>query len=221
MNTALGEGSHHTLADEHVRAVALAGAAGVVLPNQPPEHATDVISVLDAVIISGGGDVDPAAYGQDNHHSSDVDRGRDEWEIALVRAAEGSGTPLLGICRGLQILNVAKGGTLDQHIWERASHPALERFADGSLTSSDHDVTLDPTSTLALALGHTTVAVNSYHHQAIESLGRGLVVVGRSPDDTIEAVETVDRRMLGVQWHPELLDPSHHQSLLKAFLNLD
>jgi putative glutamine amidotransferase len=196
----------HLVALEEVYAQAVSRAGGVpfVLPTLDPSDAIDVLGAVDALILAGGGDVDPLLYGATAHEEVDgVDVGRDCYEIALVGEATRRGLPVLGICRGLQVINVARGGTLVQHV------PAV--------TGEDHRVTdrakepVHPVSVvtgtlLERILGADTVEVNSLHHQAVEVLGDGLAVAARAHDLTIEAVVAVDGdRVVGVQWHPELL----------------
>jgi putative glutamine amidotransferase len=157
----------------------------------------------DAVVIMGGEDVSPSLYGGDVHYTgrSTHYRSADEGQIALVRRALADGTPLLGICRGEQIINVALGGTLHQHL----DGGDLHRNSGVPITEimRDHEVTLVPGSRLGAALGADTATVRSAHHQAIDRVGDGLVVVATAPDGGIEAVEHESAPITGVQWHPE------------------
>jgi gamma-glutamyl-gamma-aminobutyrate hydrolase PuuD len=187
----------------YVRAVERAG--GEVVPILPGlEEPEDSLRGLDALVLTGGGDVDPALYRRAKHpKTSDVDRTRDDLEIDLVRLAKETGLPTLCVCRGLQVLNVALNGTLTQHlpdgVGERVPH-AGSQGKDGL-----HPVEVDRGSHLARILGTTRTSPASSHHQAIESPAPGLRVVARSPDDgVIEAVEAEDHPwLIGVQWHPE------------------
>jgi putative glutamine amidotransferase len=157
----------------------------------------------DAVVIMGGEDVSPSYYGGAVHYPgrSKHYRAADEGQIAIVRRALAEGTPVLGICRGEQIINVALGGTLHQHLEDGDLH----RNTGVPITEvmSDHEVSLVPGSRLADALGADTAIVRSAHHQAIDRVGDGLVVVATAPDGGIEAVEHVSAPITGVQWHPE------------------
>lgn len=172
--------------------------------------ATEALAGADGLLLTGGGDVDPALYGEAAHPTYDAaEPGRDAFEIELIARAVQADLPILGICRGLQVLNVARGGTLIQDI-PSTVHEALEhRFAAPPHPSYllAHTVSLSMDSRLAQALGeraHSVVEVNSRHHQAIGRLGEGLVVTGVAQDGVIEAVEDPNRRFLiGVQWHPE------------------
>lgn len=168
-----------------------------------PRALLEATADADAVVIMGGEDVDPVFYGGSAHYPgrSTHYRSADEGQLALVRRALADGTPLLGICRGEQIINVALGGTLHQHL----EHGELHRNSAVPITEvmRDHEVELAAGSRLAGALGARTIIVRSAHHQAVDRVGEGLVVVGTAPDGGIEAVEHVSAPITGVQWHPE------------------
>jgi putative glutamine amidotransferase len=162
-------------------------------------------------MLTGGGDVDPSLFGEAAHPATyEVDRQRDEMEIALARWALRDDKPLFAICRGIQVMNVALGGSLVQDLptqWPNAlphsgSQHGLPRH------EAAHSVTIEPDTRLARILGATRVPVNSFHHQAINRLAEGLRIVARADDGVIEAVEAPHRRYyLGVQWHPEDMAP--------------
>jgi putative glutamine amidotransferase len=187
----------------YFEAVNKAGGIAVLLPPQPvdAETADRVLSGLDGLIITGGKDVDPARYGQEPHPETDAPRrDRDAWEDALLSAAIGGGLPFLGICRGAQVLNVALGGTLVQHLPDVIGST---RYNLGQGTFADNEVAVDEGTRLAGMLGGTLVG-KSYHHQAIDRVGEGLVVTARSDDGTVQAVELPGMPFaVGVQWHPE------------------
>ena len=193
------------LRDDYVRAVEAAGGLPLVLAPGRPEDAADLLDRVEALVLSGGADVDPAAYGHSPHpRLGRVHPERDAFELALVREALRRDLPTLAICRGHQVLNVATGGTLVQDIpseWASAhSHdPDVERW------ETAHDVEIMPGTRLREILGTERVAVNSFHHQAVRDLGKGLVVSARCPADSlVEGIEMPDRRfVVGVQWHPE------------------
>ena len=167
-----------------------------------PDEALDMV---DGLMLAGGADLDPGSYGAARHPLTvDPDRQRDAFEIALVRRALERDLPLLGICRGMQIINVARGGTLHQDLPELLGHEHHRRVA-GSFDGADHDVRLEPGSLAARAAGEELHATKSHHHQGVDRVGEGLKVTGRAVvDDLVEAVEEPRNRFaLGVQWHPE------------------
>ena len=183
--------------------VIAAGGAVVGLPPQPP-HAAAIERVLDGIdglILTGGKDVDAALYGELAHPENDAPRpDRDAWELALVRAAIARDLPLLGICRGLQVLNVALGGTLVQHLPDVIGS---NRYSYGNATFTENPVITVPGTRIGGMLGDS-LTVKSYHHQAINHLAEGLTVSARGDDCIIQAVD-IDGMSFGVavQWHPE------------------
>jgi putative glutamine amidotransferase len=183
--------------------VTLAGGIAVLLPPQPVDDdiAARVLDGLDGLVITGGKDVDPARYGQAPHPKTDEPRrDRDAWEFALLGAALRRGLPVLGICRGAQVLNVVLGGTLHQHLPDAVGH---SRHQAGNAVFSTSRVDVVPGTRLAGLIGQTSDE-QCYHHQAIAELGDGLVVSARDADGVIEAVELPGERfVLAVQWHPE------------------
>lgn len=189
----------------YVRAVQRAGGRPILLPPDPEDAAdpNGVLGLIDALILTGGaGDLDPALYGEDPHpETGPIQERRDAYELALVRAAIEKRMPVLGICRGAQILNVAYGGGIEQHIPDTLGHDA-HRHTPGAF--ADHDVTLRAGSLAARAAGAERNAVKSHHHQGIKSVGGGLLATGWAEDDTVEAVEDPTCPfVLGVLWHPE------------------
>jgi putative glutamine amidotransferase len=179
-----------------------AGGLPILLPASVAGTADPgaLLDRLDGVVVAGGADIDPAVYGAEaDRLTINTRRKRDEFEIALVRAALERDLPLLGVCRGMQLLNVALGGTLDQHLADAELHLHTPgRF-------SDHEVRLEPGSLAARAAGTERLTVRSHHHQGIDRLGEGLVASGwAEPGGAIEATELPDRRWaLGVLWHTE------------------
>ncbi|MBV2364919.1 gamma-glutamyl-gamma-aminobutyrate hydrolase family protein [Streptomonospora nanhaiensis] len=205
------------LPDAYARAVAAAGAVPVVLPPVAGVHAA--LDRLDGLVLAGGGDVDPARYGAAPHErTGGVLAARDDAELALLEAALAAGTPVLGICRGMQLLNVARGGTLHQHLPDVLGDTAAAAHLERPGVFGDHPVRLDPASRLAALHGATRVTVAAYHHQAVADLGHGLVPAAWADDGTVEALEAPEEPgVLAVQWHPEMrADPVLFRWLAEA-----
>lgn len=197
----------------YVRAVLRAGGLPILLsPLIGSEHNAALLELLDGLLLTGGEDVDPAHYGEPPHaRLGNVDPVRDAFELAIFRDARSRGLPVLAICRGIQLVNVALGGTLWQDI--PSDRPgALPHSQATGRDARTHPVDLEPGSRLALALGTDRCDVNSFHHQSIRALAPGLVITGRSPDGEIEGVESLPGEpwMLAVQWHPE--EFHHHEA---------
>jgi putative glutamine amidotransferase len=196
----------------YLNAVQQAGGVPVPLPPQlEPGARAEILKHVHGVLLTGGGDVDPARFGEQPHATTaEVSTARDMLEIDLTRWALAKRVPLLAVCRGLQVLNVALGGSLYQDIPSEPGSPldhsqtALQGKARGITT---HQVKVQEGSRLAGILGALEVDVNSFHHQAIKRLGRGLAEVAWAPDSIIEGVELTDAAqfVVGVQWHPEEL----------------
>ncbi len=189
----------------YVRAIARAGGRPLLIAPTPADVAdpSALLDLLDGLLITGGADLDPAAYGADAHpESAPSSQERDAFELALVRAAGERDLPCLGICRGMQVVNVAYGGELEQHLPDHLADD-IHRGASGDF--ADHAVDVEPDSLAAVAAGGTHVAVKSYHHQGVARVGEGLRITARAETDgTVEALEDAGRRfMLGVLWHPE------------------
>ncbi|OLV17740.1 gamma-glutamyl-gamma-aminobutyrate hydrolase family protein [Deinococcus marmoris] len=210
--------THSGLSRQYAAAVEAVGGLPVLLPNLP-ELAADYAAQVDAVLLSGGVDVHPRHFGQQPRRGlGEVDEMRDAFETALYRAARQLGKPVLGICRGIQMINVLEGGTLHQHLpdvpgaW--ADH-AQRVHAD----TLGHEVTFTPGSRLAGAHGERA-PVNSSHHQAIDTVAPTLTVAAVAPDGIVEAVE--GDGVIGVQWHPEVLFQVHPHALgtFTAFMRL-
>ena len=201
------------LSRSYVEAVQSAG--GLVLMLAPDrvllESPDEVLELLDGLVLAGGADIDPSSYGEQAHPETvDTVPERDRFEIALVRAAIERDLPVLGICRGMQLINVAYGGTLLQHLPEHFGHHEHLRVP-GTFDGADHDVDLVAGTLAARAAGEAHHATKSHHHQGIDRLGEGLRISGCSAVDGLtEAIEQPGRRfVLGVQWHPEADEASH------------
>ena len=196
----------------YLRAIEAAGGMPVVLP--PLGDAAAFVERLDGICLSGGPDLDPDNYGATERPAElgPTEPGLDAFELELARAADASGLPVLGICRGAQALNVARGGTLYQHLpGHRQSEPA---------TATTHTVHVEPGTRLAVVAGTDVLRVNSFHHQAADTLGRGLRAVAYAADGVVEAIEAPGPRLvLGVQWHAEgLIGHARHRALFEALV---
>lgn len=197
----------HLLPREYADAVQRAGGIALLLPPDArvTEDPDQLLDLLDGLILAGGSDIDPAAYGEPTHPETiNTDSDRDAFEIALAQRAIERDLPFLGICRGMQVLNVARGGTLLQHLPESHGHEDHRR-TPGSYEGADHQVRLASGSLAARAAGEEAHRALSHHHQGVDRVGEGLVVTGHADlDDLPEAVELPGARfVLGVQWHPE------------------
>lgn len=194
----------YELREAYSEAVVEAGGLPLLLPHRP-ELAGAYVAGLDGLIVTGGAfDIDPALFGADERHPSVVTKARrTDFELAVTCEALARDLPLLGICGGQQLLNVAFGGSLIQHIPDAVTD-ALAHEQPNDRGESGHDVEVVEGSLLQAICGKTRMAVNSAHHQAVERPGEGLIVSARATDGVIEAIEAPDRRFcLGVQWHPE------------------
>jgi putative glutamine amidotransferase len=192
------------LPHQYLASVTASGAAAVLLPPQAsPERAAEVVlDGLDGLILTGGLDVQPELYGAERHPATDPARpDRDAWEMALLRGALVRGIPVFGICRGLQLINVAYGGTLHQHLPEALG---TERYKIGGGVFAHNTVQVADGTRLAGLVGAGDLPVHSYHHQGVDRVGEGLVVTARTDDGLVQAVELPgDDYLVAVQWHPE------------------
>jgi putative glutamine amidotransferase len=189
----------------YVEAVQRAGGVALMLPPDPRVDPDQLLDAIDGLILAGGRDIDPAAYGAERHPETDESRAeRDEFEIRLARRALERDVPLLGICRGMQLMNVARGGTLVQDLPVHVGHEDHRRSI-GTFDGNDHPVHLADGSLAARAAGEIRHGTLSHHHQGIDRVGDGFTVTGWADDDELpEALEDPELRFaLGVQWHPE------------------
>ena len=214
----------HTLNQDYSQAVIAAGGIPVMLPSNNPDI-DSLLDRLDAVIITGGGDIDPEQFGQQHHEkTNEIDAERDAFELAIVHRAIERDMPLLGICRGLQMLNVALGGTLHQDIADLVENAQQHKQQDEKIGPNDvsQTVTLsDGDHPLRSVATDATIEVNSFHHQCIGELAPSLKVMARTEDDVIEAVYNPNMTFgMAVQWHPELLAHKHdeHAAIFRALI---
>lgn len=215
------EKNHFTLPAEYVDSVRRAGGIPLLIPPGDP-HQLELLSVIDGLIISGGGDIDPAHYGGQHHETMYmIDEERDDSELALTRVIVERDMPTLAICRGIQTLNVTLGGTLIEHLPDTLERPVVHRLPPNDPVNqpisraTPHPVTVEAESQLGKIMGQSEVVPMSWHHQALRQLAEGLRVVAQARDGIIEAVELPGHPwLIAVQWHPELSaadDPSQHK----------
>jgi putative glutamine amidotransferase len=196
--------------------IADAGGFPLQLLGRSDLPLSTILPHLDGIVLPGGGDIAPELYGaQPSEEIGGVNIERDRAEVALFGAALAAGLPILAVCRGIQLVNVARGGTLVQHLPAVTSEPHLIVERRRELV---HTVRIDPKSELATIIGAEDLGVNSLHHQAVDRVGDGLQAVAWAEDGTIEGLEDRDRRVIAVQWHPEQLPDQPRQMRLFAWL---
>ena len=218
VETATGPALLHTASRYYVDGVERAGGVAVILPILDPDAVGSLLRAVDGLLLTGGGDVAPSRYGaRPIAETHNVDPLRDAFEIRLIKGAIDADMPLLAICRGMQVLNVAMGGSLVQHVPHATGqdHDQVERWHEAV-----HRVKIEPDSHLAEALGATEIDVNSMHHQAVDQAAPGTRAVAWAEDDTVEAIEVPGSpHIVAVQWHPELLeDWPEHQGLFRQLV---
>ncbi len=186
----------------YMTAITNAGGIPVLITPETVENGFSLLKDLDGILITGGFDLDPGLFDQEPHEElSDLDRERDQLEMNAVKVAEKNRIPVLGICRGMQIINIVYGGTLDQHI---NSH--IEHNQDEENHVPTHEVEIYPGTQLQKIFGGSEIKVNSHHHQRVEELGKNLEAVAEAPDGTTEALIHEKHRFIrAVQWHPEMM----------------
>lgn len=203
-------------------AVDKAGGLALMLPYRSDLLVIpQLVDLLDGIVFSGGNDLDPSPWGEEVHpEARPIDPLRERFERALMTEVESRRLPTLGICLGSQLMNVHRGGTLNQFIPDLERENAIEHRRLGSEWDARHDVELEKGSTLARVLGTTRVRSNTSHKQSIRDVGRGLRVIATSPDGVVEAVEDASMPMwIGVQWHPERQhDEPEHLALFKLLV---
>lgn len=219
----LGEGSedHYSLYTHYVDAIVAAGGIPVVVPAVENIDPREFAVSLHGLLVPGGGDVDPALYGEEpTIHNGRIDPVADKFEIALIREFLKSGRPIFGICRGMQVLNIAAGGDLHQDI-RAATASTLQHVQQAPKWYGTHEIAVGKGSLLEAVLNVTQLRVNTFHHQAVRRVAPGFVASATAKDGVIEAIEKPgDAFVLGVQWHPERMLPQDAASkkLFSAFV---
>lgn len=218
LDTFYGPDTLQTLSAYYTDSIASADMAPLMFPSSlDPADASQLVALVDGVLVSGGDDIDPATYDSENTDSKRVSSGADEFEIAVVAAAREQAKPVLAICRGLQLLNVALGGSLLQEVTSEGGVHELISKDHEEMNARRHVVSFEPDSILAGIYGAHQAKVNTLHHQGLDRLSGDLIVEGRTDDGLIEAARySGGWWALGVQWHPERLD-GDHQEIFTAF----
>jgi putative glutamine amidotransferase len=210
----------YALRENYCTAVTRAGGLPILLPHEP-EQAGAYLGLIDGLIVTGGAfDVDPALFGADTRHASVTTKDRrTAFELAITRGCLAADKPVLGICGGQQLLNVALGGTLVQHIPDEIAD-ALAHEQPNPRDEPGHTVRIAPGTLLHRIAGVPEIAVNSAHHQAVKAVGAGIVIDAVAPDGVIEGIEAPGRRFcLGVQWHPEFGITTADDAIFRAFVD--
>ena len=207
------------IARDYSHAIEYAGGTPLLIPHVGDiECINQYLGVLDGLVLSGGGDIDPLLFGQEPHQNlGSVDRVRDEMELQLTQQALDQDLPILAICRGIQMLNVAAGGTIYQDIAAEMPQPTLRHSQSGAGWYASHTIDIISESRLFQIFDSPTARVNSFHHQAVREIGEGFIATAKAKDNVIEAIESPTRRFaLGVQYHPEMMW-EHHPEVLNLF----
>jgi len=209
------------LPSAYLNAVMAAGGVPIILPYGSPEAANDYLALVDGLLLTGGTDFTPELYGGQHHpKTSEILEERDRFEIDLVRKALAMDMPVLAICRGMQLVNVLRGGTIYDDTLSMREQPTEDHRDGRPIGDLAHQVTIRQGTKLATICLAETAEVNSLHHQAVDKVGDGLVVSAEAPDGVIEAIEDPEHPfLLGIQWHPEHLqkDPAHKR-IMDAFI---
>ena len=218
-----GQVTQHAISEMYVQAIVRAGGVSVLIPvDLKQAEAQVLIDRLDGLLLSGGGDIMPERYGGKPHPKvGSMDGDRDELEINLVKLAVEAGLPCLGICRGIQVINVALGGTLYEDIATQYGHPMRHAYyPDWPRDLRAHGVKVEPDSQLVQIAGSMEFEVNSLHHQGLRDIGADLRAVAWAPDGVIEAIELPGHPFgIGVQWHPECIpDAPESVAVFDAFV---
>lgn len=207
-----------TLHETYMQVITEAGGVAVILPPASPGLALEHLAMVDGILLGGGGDLHGRWFGQPLHPlAREIDPERDCYEIALTKQAVEMGKPILGVCRGIQVINAALGGDIWQDVSLMSLTQDINHFPQAPIWYGTHRVRLAEGSRIAAILDNTDIWVNSTHHQALHTLGKGLAVAGTSTDGVIEAVEgTKESFLAAVQWHPEKMT-RHNPRMQRLF----
>jgi len=207
----------HNMGAQYSRALEKAGAMPIMLPVGCQTYLKDYIAMVDGLILCGGGDADPALYGEEPlPQAAEFERAMDDAEIAAFHEARRQHKPIMGVCRGAQIINVALGGSLWQDIPAQVEGALCHRQVGEVRSAPSHAIAIEAGSLLHRILGKTQAETNSYHHQAVKVPGEGLIPSAHAADGVIEAIETADGQVLGLQWHPEGM-AAEHEDMARLF----
>ena len=196
-----------SVSTDNIHAITEFGGVPIVLPNVKKDAIESVVGMIDGLLLTGGGDIDPTLFGEEPHQKlGSIVPERDEFEVLLIQKMLELNKPILGICRGAQIISIAAGGDMYQDIYTQISKPLLQHDQQAPRTHASHYVEVTPGSILSNIVGVEKFKVNSFHHQAVREMPKGFKVSGVASDGIIEAFESSEHPfVLGVQWHPECL----------------
>ncbi|MBO0603103.1 gamma-glutamyl-gamma-aminobutyrate hydrolase family protein [Sporosarcina sp. E16_3] len=219
ITTDFEEDGRNILKNTYVQAVIRAGGLPMIIPVGLEEDVDQLVEMLDGLLLSGGNDINPMLFNEEPHaHLGEVSPSRDSSELELARQMLKTGKPILGICRGLQVLNVAVGGTLYQDLHKQNDGPILQHIQKAPNTHSSHYVQVEKGSLLESIAGSERIQVNSYHHQSLKDVPSFFKVTGVASDGIVEAIESTDEQFVfGVQWHPEALSEKGDAVSLRIF----
>ncbi|WP_026690138.1 gamma-glutamyl-gamma-aminobutyrate hydrolase family protein [Alteribacter aurantiacus] len=206
---------------DNIHSVLNGGGTPVVFPNVTElSHVKAYLDSVDGIVVTGGGDIDPTLFGEEPHpHLGIIHPDRDVFEVALLKEAMKQDKPILAICRGCQILNIAAGGDMYQDIYTQMDHDLLQHTQKAPRAYGSHFINVVEGSILHRTTTLTTYKVNSFHHQAVRNMAPGFQVTARSTDGVIEAFESSEHTFIvGVQWHPECMSDNPSVTLFKAFI---
>lgn len=219
ITTDVQQDGENILKNTYVQAVIRAGGLPMIVPVGLEQDVEQLIEMFDGLLLSGGNDINPMLFNEEPHeYLGVVSPSRDSSELKLARRMLKTGKPILGICRGLQVLNVAVGGTLYQDLYKQNDSPILQHIQKAPNTHCSHYVQLDKGSLLESIAGSERIQVNSYHHQSLKEVPSDFKVTAVASDGIVEAIESTDEQfVLGVQWHPEALSAAGDAVSLRIF----